>query len=101
MNSTIWLIVRAALVSLVLLVLTFFPWPDITPYLVYFQQLMNMIMFLNPIWDVPTFFVLGSAMLGIEAILLGRTIFISLVHFITTGSFHGGAAVVNQDTTDV
>jgi len=101
MSSLLIVVARAGLLVLVLGMLTLFPWPDITPYFSYLQQLFNMIYLLNPIFDVPTLFLIAGLTLGIELIFLVRKLIVALVHFISSGSFTGGGGAIDNSGGDV
>jgi len=87
MNFTLEMLLRIALLALIILVLPGLPWPDIEPYLGYFQQLFNLLYFLNPMMNIDLLFILGKAIMLIDMLLIVRTLIIAMIHFVTTGSF--------------
>jgi len=88
MNATVEMILRGAFVALILLILPGLGWPDITPFLGYFQMLFGMLYLLNPILNIDLLFALGKIILVLDLILIARSLIMSMVHFITTGSFY-------------
>lgn len=100
MSSIIWMVVRGAMVVLIILILHSFPWPDISPYLVYIQQFVNYTMIANPLVDMQTAFVLIKIMLIIEiALLTFKRIILPVFHFVSAGSFSGGSTNSNTEET--
>jgi len=87
MSSTVEVLLRSALVALLILILPGLGWPDITPFLGYFQQLFGMLYLLNPILNIDLLFALGKVILVLDLILIARALIMAVVQFITTGSF--------------
>lgn len=98
MSSIIWMVVRALMVGLIITLLLAFPWPDITEYLVYIQQFVNYTMIANPLVDVAAVFVVVKIILVIEILLISiKRVLIPIFHFVSSGSFSGGAASSNTE----
>lgn len=88
MSSIFEIVLRATLVLLVLVLLPGLPWPDITTFLPYFEQLFKMLWLLNPVFDVPTLFAIGKIILFLELIFIARRFIMSIIHFVTSGTFY-------------
>jgi len=98
MSSIIWMVVRGAMVVMIILVLHALPWPDITPYLVYIQPFVNYTMIANPLVDMQTAFLVVKIVLVIElALLTFKRIVLPVFHFVSSGSFSGGASNLNTE----
>ncbi len=97
MTSFIPYIARGALILLMLAVIKLFNWPDITDYLVFIQDGVDLIYFMNPIMDLTTGFFVLKLILGIEIAYYAWLLLMALIHFMMTGSIRSGAGVVNED----
>lgn len=81
------IIARTGLLLFILGAITLFEWPDITPYLTYIQQFVNMMYILNFGIDMDTFFTIAKVGLTIEIILLARKLIITISSFIGSGQW--------------
>jgi len=90
--SSFWLYIgRTTILILVAGLLSLFPWPDISSFLIYFQRFVDLIYFVNPLVDIDTLFLSIKIVIGVEIIFLAWKILVACAHFITSGSFSGGA----------
>jgi len=87
MSFTLEMLLRIGFLALIILVLPGLPWPDITPYLGYFQQLFNLLYFLNPLMNIDLLFIFGKAIMIIDILIIVRSLALAMIQFITTGSF--------------
>lgn len=81
-------IARVALLFLAILVISLFPFPDIEPYLMFVDDAINKLYFLNPIWDMDTFFTITKTIFLLEIIYLGWKLSKLLIGFVSSGSFN-------------
>lgn len=80
-------IASIGMLSLLLLVLPLFAWPDITIYLVFFNQIINYFFFFNPIFPVDTLFTILVIVLTIELSLFLFRLFTKIMSFVTGAGF--------------
>lgn len=97
MGSLLIVVARAGMLALILFIITLFPWPDITPYLGFITNSINMLYFLNPMLDMNTAFLLLALSITIEVLWYSYKLIRGLIHFVASGSFHGGATQPDQE----
>jgi len=97
MSALLIVVARTGLLAFIMVIVALFAWPDITSYLIYVEQFVNYLFFLDPIFDMDTFFSITKLFLAIEVIFLLRRLVVGIVHFISSGSFTGGGGVVAND----
>lgn len=78
-------VTRATILLIVVAVISNLQWPDITPYLVYIQQLVNMLYYLNYFIDMDGLFQVSKYILGIELIIMGKNLYLVIAQFVASG----------------
>jgi len=96
MSSVLSMVARVLMLGLVVTIVMALPWPDIEPFLQYLQTLFNMLYLLNTLLDVDTLFVVGKMILVLDIVWLAKIIAVALFHFVSSGSFSGGAAKIDS-----
>jgi len=88
MNHFQEIIFRSVVLTVVLISITLFPCPDITPMLGFFETAVNAFFYLDPLVDTTTAFALGGVVILIEIAYYGYRVFLFIARFITTGKLH-------------
>lgn len=98
MSSFLLVVMRVGVLVLFLIALKAFSWPDISPYLMFIQGGIDKLYFLNPIFDMDTFFTLAKFALSIEILYIAYKLIRAVVLFISGGSFGSSDAQGSEDS---
>ncbi len=91
---------RIAIIVVVMLILAALPFPSIQPYLIFIQDGVNMLYFMNPIMDMDTAFGIIKFILTVEFIYYGYKLLMAITHFVTTGHFSSGKQTIQADENE-
>lgn len=99
MASLLIVVARAGMLALIVFIVTLFPWPDISPYLDFVSDSINVLYFMNPMIDMDTAFTLLFFSITIEVLWYSYKLVRGLITFVASGSF-GNEAAAKDDTEE-